>query len=124
MAKRNLGAEQPTAEGLLQRPHDPYWDSSISRREVQEAVNQLAENDRVLSMQNDTTNIVMNFLCEKIGVKREEIDKWVAEKKKVIEMQQKGILKPDENGDLKAVIPPESSPAATQEENATQSSNS
>ena len=118
MAKRNLGAEQPTAEGFLQRPHDPYWDEPITRREVQEAVNQLAENDRVLSMQNDTTNIVMNFLCEKIGVKREEIDKWVAEKKKVIEMQQKGILKPDENGDLKAVMPPESAPAATQEDDA------
>ena len=29
----------------------------------------------------------------------------------------KGILKPDENGDLKAVMPPESSPAETQEEN-------
>lgn len=71
--------------GLLNPQHDQYWDSPISRREVQEAVNQLAINDNRLSMQNDTSNLVLNMLCEKLKLTREEIDIWVAEKAKVIE---------------------------------------
>ena len=139
MAKRSLG-ETPSVDGLLQRPHDPYWDAPITRREVQEAVNQLATNDHNLSLQNDTTNLVVNFLCEQLGVKRETLDKWVEEKKKIIEMVKAGVLKPDGKGNLvptvsaegqTAVVPEvetvkvdetTSAPVLVKEENATQSS--
>lgn len=117
MAKRSFHAEGAT-DGLLEPPHDAYWDAPITRREVQEAVNQLSENDRVLSLQNDTSNLVLNYLCEKANIKREELDAWVAEKQKLIVMVKAGILKPDASGELKAVTPPES--PAIQEENVTQ----
>jgi hypothetical protein len=70
--------------GLLNPQHDPYWDASISRREVQEAINQLAINDKRLADQNDTSNLVLNFLCEKANFTREEIETWVEGKKAIL----------------------------------------
>jgi len=84
MAKRSL--DLSPKDGLMNVPHDPYWDVPISRREVQEAVNQLAQNDAALAAQNDTSNIVLNYLCEKIGIERKEIDAWAAKKKLILQM--------------------------------------
>src|ERR1700690_2028781 len=70
--------------GLLNPQKDPYWDSPISRREVQEAVNQLAINDKRLADQNDTSNLVLNFLCEKANFTRQEIETWVESKKALL----------------------------------------
>lgn len=81
---------QSDMNGLLNPQHDPYWDAPISRREVQEAVNQLAINDNRLSMQNDTSNLVLNMLCEKLKLTREEIDIWVAEKAAVLKKIKEG----------------------------------
>lgn len=76
--------------GLVQQPHDPYWDAPITRREVQLAVNDLCVNEAELMARCDTSYIVMNFVCEKLGIKREELDEYVA-KKKVALAQQKAI---------------------------------
>lgn len=68
--------------GIVTPAHDPYWDSPITRREVQQAVNDIAYNEKNLNDMLDTSNIVLNFLAEKVGVTRAEIEVWV-EKKKV-----------------------------------------
>lgn len=70
-----------SADGLVQPAHDPYWDAPVTRREAQGAINDLAVNDKNLAMQNDTTNIVVNFLCERLNITRAEIDAWVEKKK-------------------------------------------
>ena len=70
--------------GLLNPQKDPYWDAPITRREVQEAVNQLAINDKRLADQNDTSNLVLNFLCEKANFTRQEIETWVEVKKALL----------------------------------------
>ena len=70
--------------GLLNPQKDPYWDAPITRREVQEAVNQLAINDKRLADQNDTSNLVLNFLCEKANFTRQEIETWVEAKKALL----------------------------------------
>jgi hypothetical protein len=67
--------------GLLKQPHDPYWDGALTRREAQIAINEIAMNEAELTRCLDTMSIVMNFLAEKMGVTRGEIDAWVANKK-------------------------------------------
>jgi len=67
--------------GLVQQPHDPYWDAPITRREVQLAVNDLCVNEAELMARGDTAHIVLNLLCEKLNITRGEIDVFVARKK-------------------------------------------
>ena len=67
------------ARGLVKEAHDPYWDAPITRREVQKAVNDLCMNQNELTNMIDTANIVLNFLCEKLGVTRADLDKYVEE---------------------------------------------
>jgi len=69
------------SSGLVTPAHDPYWDAPITRREVQQAINEMAENDRELTMRADTANIVLNFLMEKQGITRVEVDAWIVQKK-------------------------------------------
>lgn len=69
------------ASGLITRPYDKYWDGPITRAEVQRAVNQLATNDMVLMNMQDTACIVMNYIAEKLGVTRKELDDFVETKK-------------------------------------------
>lgn len=69
------------SNGLVKTPHDPYWDGPVTRREAQGAINALADNDRILTMCNDTVNIAVNFLLEKLGVTRGELNVYVEKKK-------------------------------------------
>lgn len=69
----------------IKQARDPYWDSPITRREVQGAVNDIALNENALQNMCDTANIVLNFLCEKNNVTRGELEAYVAKKKAEIE---------------------------------------
>lgn len=70
---------------IVDQPFDKYWDAPLSRREAQRAINKLAKNDSEMMGMCDTAALVLNFLCEKLGVKREEIQTYVDKKK--IEVQ-------------------------------------
>ena len=74
----------PSGSGIKQA-HDPYWDAPITRREVQQAVNDIAMNENALQNMCDTSNIVLNFLLERLNVTRGELDAYVAKKKAEIE---------------------------------------
>jgi hypothetical protein len=88
--------------GLLEVPHDPYWEGPISRREVQEAVTQLAADNKALVDMLDTTNIMINFILEeKLQLKREELDAWVNKKKAQLARQKEMMTKMLELGLLK-----------------------
>lgn len=50
------------------------------RREALTLFRKLAFNDSELTGMADTASILINFLCEKLGVKREEVDSYVARK--------------------------------------------
>jgi len=77
-----MGRILTDSRGLIDQPKDPYWDSPLTRREMQIAVNQLSENDMALTNMCDTASIVLNFICEeKLNVKREELDAYVEKKK-------------------------------------------
>jgi hypothetical protein len=92
MAKKSLSSAQE--HQLVQAPHDPFLDGPITRREVDQAF-------IMLSQQDDTTNLMVNFLLEKIGVSRQEMEAWVKAKADEINrqrallarMQQLGLLK-------------------------------
>lgn len=76
----------PSGSGL--KPvHDKYWDAPITRREVQQAVNDIAVNENALQNMCDTSNIVLNFLCTKLNVTRGELDAYVAKTKAEVAAQ-------------------------------------
>ena len=76
----------------IQRPKDPYWDAPITRYEVQKAVNALALNDNELTNRSDTVFIVVNFLCEKLGITPGELEVYRDKKKaEIVAMQERAL---------------------------------
>jgi hypothetical protein len=69
-----------SAVGILNNPHNKYWDTPPTRREVMGLVSALGKNDEELSNRSDTVFMVVNLLAEKLGVTRGEIDAYVAQK--------------------------------------------
>jgi hypothetical protein len=70
---------------LIEKPFDKFWDNSPTRREMQKAFQKMGENDAELMGMCDTAALVLNFLAEKLEVKREDIDEYV--KRKSAEVQ-------------------------------------
>jgi hypothetical protein len=62
--------------------YDQFLDKPMTRREAQMMFHKIGKNQTELFVALDTANIVVNFLCEKLGVSREELDAY-AEKKKL-----------------------------------------
>ncbi len=69
---------------LVQQPHDKYWDGALTRREAQKAFNKLGNNDSELMSMVDTNCLVVNYLCEKLNVTREDLEVYVAKKKEAL----------------------------------------
>lgn len=65
---------------LIQEPYDKFWDESPSRREMQRAFKKMGDNDANLFSAIDTQALVGNFICEKLGVTRAEIEAYVIKK--------------------------------------------
>jgi len=65
---------------LITPAHDRFLDGHPTRRELQKAFNKMGENDSNLFAAIDTQALVGNFLCEKLGVTRGELDAYVAKK--------------------------------------------
>jgi len=86
------------SSGLVNLPHDPYWDGPITRREVQMAVNDLCINEAELMARSDTAHIVLNFLCERIGTTRGEIDAYIEKKKAEIAALKEAQAQESANG--------------------------
>lgn len=68
------------ADSPIQPAFDKYWDSPMTRREAKVLFNKLAFNDSELMGMADTAAIVINFLCEKLGIKKEDIQGYVNRK--------------------------------------------
>ena len=75
------------SKDLIKQPHDPFWDGSPTRREMQAAINKLSSNDSELAGMADTAALVLNFILEvKFGiVDRKELDIYVEAKKLQLE---------------------------------------
>jgi ABC-type phosphate transport system auxiliary subunit len=69
---------------LVEHPHDQYWDGKPTRRELQKAFNKLGSNDAELMAMVDTNCLVVNYLCEKLGVTREDLEVYVAKQKEAL----------------------------------------
>ena len=69
---------------LVEQPHDQYWDGKPNRRELQKAFNKLGSNDAELMAMVDTNCLVVNYLCEKLGVTREDLEVYVAKQKEAL----------------------------------------
>jgi hypothetical protein len=71
------------SKDLIKQPHDPFWDSPPTRRELQAAINKLAANDSELAAMADTASILINYICEiKLNItSREEVDVYVEAKR-------------------------------------------
>lgn len=61
----------------IQPAFDPYWDKPMTRREAHRLFMKLASNDNELTGMADTASILINFLCEKLEVKREDVQAYV-----------------------------------------------
>jgi hypothetical protein len=70
---------------LITPAHDRFLDGYPTRRELQKAFNKMGNNDAELFSMIDTQALVGNFLCEKLGVTRGELDAYV--EKKAAEVQ-------------------------------------
>ena len=66
---------------LVEQPFDKYWDNPPTRREMQKAFNKLGSNDAEIMSMIDTNCLVVNYLCEKLGVTREDLEVYVAKQK-------------------------------------------
>ena len=68
------------SDSPIQQPFDKYWDTPPTRRELQKAFNKLGNNDSDLMAMIDTNCLVVNYLCETLGVTRGQLDAYVAKK--------------------------------------------
>jgi hypothetical protein len=68
-------------DDLVEKPYDKYWDEKPTRRELQKAFNKLGSNDSELMAMVDTNCLVVNYLCEKLNVTREDLEVYVAKQK-------------------------------------------
>lgn len=66
---------------LVKEPYDKFWDSPPTRRELRIVMGKLGMNDSELMGMVDTLNLVVNYLCEKSSVTREELEAYVEQKK-------------------------------------------
>lgn len=67
---------------LVQQPHDKFWDSPPTRREMQRAISKLSANDSELMGMADTCALLINYICEvQLKVKREDVEVYVEAKK-------------------------------------------
>jgi hypothetical protein len=66
---------------LVEQPYDKYWDSAPTRREIQRMAQKLGSNDAELMSMVDTNCLVVNYLCEKLNVTREDLEVYVAKQK-------------------------------------------
>ena|ERR1700674_4730116 len=87
----------------IQQPYDKYWDSSPTRRELQKAFNKLGNNDSDLMAMVDTNCLVVNFLCEKLGVTRGELDAYVAKAAAAVKAMQEAVEDNQADG-VKSVV--------------------
>ena len=69
-----------TGSELVEKPYDKFWDEPPTRREMQKVFNKLGQNDAELMGMADTASILLNYLCEKLGVKREDVEAYVLQK--------------------------------------------
>jgi hypothetical protein len=65
---------------LIAPAHDKFMDGHPTRRELQKAFNKMGNNDSELFSMVDTQALVGNFLCEKLGVTRAELEAYVLKK--------------------------------------------
>ena len=76
------------ASEYIKPAHDPFMDGHPTRRELQKALNKLGNNDSDLMAMVDTNCLVVNFLCEKLGVTRGELDAYVSRKAEEVKTMQ------------------------------------
>lgn len=76
------------ASEYIKPAHDPFMNGHPTRRELQKAFNKLGNNDSDLMAMVDTNCLVVNFLCEKLGVTRGELDAYVSRKAEEVKTMQ------------------------------------
>jgi hypothetical protein len=69
---------------LVEQPYDKFWDGSPTRRELQKAFQKMGSNDAEIMTMIDTNCLVVNYLCEKLGVTREDLEVYVAKQKEAL----------------------------------------
>lgn len=77
----------PGSEPLIDPAYDKFLDGHPTRRELQETFARIGRNMTQFWEGLDTQALVGNFLCEKHGVTREEIDAYVEKKALEIKAQ-------------------------------------
>jgi hypothetical protein len=85
-----MGRIIASTEELITPAHDKFMDGHPTRRELQQVFNKIGSNQAELFGMVDTQALVGNFLCEKLGVTRAEIEAYVQKKAQELkELQEK-----------------------------------
>jgi hypothetical protein len=75
---------------LVEQPYDKYWDGPFTRRDAikfepfQRAFDKMGNNTKELMAMIDTNCLVVNYLCEKLGVTREDLEVYVEKQKAIV----------------------------------------
>jgi hypothetical protein len=64
----------------IEPAHDKFWDGHPTRRELQTTLHKIGLNQTACFEAIDTQALVMNCVCEKLNITREELDSFVAKK--------------------------------------------
>lgn len=79
-------------QNLIDPAYDQFLDGKPTRRELQATFQKIGTKMTELFQAVDTQALVANFLCERAGVTREEIEAYVAKKAKEVEAFTKAAL--------------------------------
>jgi hypothetical protein len=81
----------------IQPAFDPYWDKPMTRREAHVLFMKLAANDNELMGMADTAAILLNYLCEKLGVQRDDVQSYVDMKTEQLKAQREAMKNAQSN---------------------------
>lgn len=76
------------ADSLVTRAHDPYWDGSPTRRDVQNAIESIDQDFSMFRKELGILRVSIKFLLDKLGVSQAEMETYVAKKKAELEAVQ------------------------------------
>jgi hypothetical protein len=85
----------------IQPSFDRYWDNPMTRREAKVLFTKLAFNDSELMGMCDTAALVLNFLCEKFKISKQEIDAYVTVKAAQVNAMREALKTQENSDDLK-----------------------
>lgn len=76
----------------MSQTHISYWNGFISRSEAQKVYDEHAGVIKAQALAIQKLDMCLACVCEKLGIKPEDVNKWAAEKAELAKAEQTPIL--------------------------------